>query len=155
LDPVELQRLREASGLRLDSEGRFFHRGELITHARTVEVLHRGVHRAPDGRWATRIGSEWGYLEVEDAALFVQEIDGARARMLTGEWEPIESLSLGLSDVLYARIRGERARLSRDAQLSLDLREESPGKYFSGPFAIGVDTGHEPRRVLHPPPHSE
>ena len=30
MDPAELQLLREASGLRLDKEGRFFHRGGLI-----------------------------------------------------------------------------------------------------------------------------
>jgi hypothetical protein len=131
MDPALLQKLREESGLRLDKEGRFWHRGGEVTHARTVAVLHQGIHRAPDGRWATRIGKEWAYLEVEDAALFVRRIDGTRAQLASGEWEEIESLASGAEDALYARIRGERARLTRAAQLSLadQLREES-GTFF-------------------------
>jgi hypothetical protein len=157
MDPADVERLREASGLRLDKVGRFFHRDELVTHERTIEVLHKGIHRAPDGRWATRIGHEWGYLEVEDAALFVQEVRGLDARLLTGEWEPIESLSIGAQDVLYARIRGERARLSREAQLSLTdaLKEEQTGNFSYLGMPIGSDSGPEPRRVLRPPSRSE
>src|SRR3954469_5245340 len=56
VDPATLQQLREQSGLRLDKEGRFWHRGGLVEHARTAAVLHQGVHRAPDGRWAARVG---------------------------------------------------------------------------------------------------
>src|SRR5512144_2587445 len=107
MDPALLQKLREQSGLRLDAEGRFWHRGGLVEHARTVAVLHQGIHRAPDGRWATRIGREWAYLEVEDTALFVRRIDGARAQLAAGEWAEIESLSRGADDVLYAQVRGE------------------------------------------------
>src|SRR5260370_23164074 len=129
MDPALLQRLREQSGLRLDQEGRFWHRGGLIEHARTLAVLHQGIHRAADGRWATRIGKEWGYLEVEDAALFVRRIEGTRAQLASGEWAEIESLASGAGDALYARVRGERARLTRAAQLSLadELREEAGG----------------------------
>src|SRR3954468_18354630 len=108
MDPTLLEKLREASGLRLDKEGRFWHRGEPIEHARTVAVLHQGVHRAPDGRWATRIGKEWGYLDVEDAALFVRRLDGHSAQLASGEWAEIESLAVGAGDALYARIDGER-----------------------------------------------
>jgi hypothetical protein len=155
MDAAELQRLREASGLRLDKEGRFWHREGLVEHARTVAVLHRGIHRASDGRWATRIGHEWGYLDVEDAALFVQQVavDGGRLRgeLLTGEWVELPDLALGAEDALYARVRGERAKLTRAAQASLLpwLREEA-GKYFveldGRRIAVGVDAGPEPRR---------
>ena len=150
MDTDELQKLREASGLRLDREGRFWHRGQPVTHERTVAVLHRGIHRAPDGRWATRIGSEWGYLEVEDAALFVQQVaidrDRLRGQLLTGEWEELATLASGAGDALYARVRGERARLTRAAQISLMpwLREES-GAWFldleGTKLPIGVDEG--------------
>src|SRR3954468_24268117 len=131
VDPAVLERLREQSGLRLDKEGRFWHRGGLVEHARTLAVLHQGIHRAPDGRWATRIGKEWGYLEVEDAALFIRRIepagDALRAQLATGEWLDVDpaSLAAGAGDALYARVRGERALLTRTAQLSLsDLLEE-------------------------------
>ena len=152
---MDVEKLREQSGLRLDKEGRFWHRGGLIEHARTLAVLHRGVHRAPDGRWAARIGREWGYLEVEDAALFVHRIDsrqGARAQLASGEWVPVESFASGADDALYVRVRGERARLTRAAQLALadQLREEAPGVFaleLSGRlWPIGRDEGPEPRR---------
>src|SRR5260370_40091371 len=115
--------------MRLDKEGRFWHRGGAIEHARPLAVLHQGIHRAPDGRWATRIGKEWGYLEVDDAALFVRRIAGTRAQLASGEWAEIESLASGAGDALYARVRGERARLTRAAQLSLadELRGEAGG----------------------------
>jgi len=148
VDPALLQKLREESGLRLDKEGQFWHRGTPVTHARTVAVLHHGIHRAPDGRWATRIGPEWAYLDVEDAALFVRRIDGTRAQLASGEWAEIESLASGADDALYARVRGERARLTRTAQLSLadNLHEES-GEFFanlgSTRYPIGRDTGPE------------
>jgi hypothetical protein len=153
VDAAELQKLREASGLRLDKEGRFWHRGGLVEHARTVAVLHHGIHRAPDGRWATRIGHEWGYLDVEDAALFVQQIaveaGRLRGELLTGEWVDLSELALGAEDALYARVRGERAKLTRAAQASLSpwLHEES-GSYrleLDGHrLPIGADAGPEP-----------
>src|SRR5262245_21481626 len=131
MDPALLEKLREQSGLRLDREGRFWHRGEPIQHARTIAVLHQGIHRAPDGRWATRIGKEWGYLEVEDAALFVRRIEGSLGQLASGAWAEIESLSIGADDALYARIGGERARLTRDAQLSLADALRQDGDRYS------------------------
>jgi hypothetical protein len=154
---MDLEALREQSGLRLDREGRFWHRGGLVEHARTLAVLHQGLHRAPDGRWATRIGREWGYVEVEDAALWVRRIepDGARLRgqLASGAWVAIDpaTLALGEGDSLYVRVNGERARLTRAAQLSLSayLIEES-GSFsldLSGArYLIGRDAGPEPRR---------
>ena len=152
---VDLELLREQSGLRLDREGRFWHRDGLVEHARTLAVLHQGLHRAPDGRWATRIGREWGYVEVEDAAFFVRRIEPAGARLrgqLAGSgWSDIdpETLAVGESDALYARVQVERARLTRPAQVSLadQLRDEG-GIYtleLDGKRTpIGQDGGPEP-----------
>ncbi|MCA1829474.1 MAG: hypothetical protein ABR567_05215 [Myxococcales bacterium] len=151
MDEALLEKLRESSGLRLDKEGRFWHRGTPIEHARTVAALHQGIHRAPNGRWATRIGKEWGYLDVEDAALFVRRIDGSQAQLASGEWAEIESLSIGADDALYARVRGERARLTRGTQFSLAsaLREEN-GSFeidLAGTtYRVSPDTGPEPVR---------
>lgn len=156
MDPATLQFLREQSGLRLDREGRFWHRGGEVTHARTSAVLHQGIHRAPDGRWATRIGKEWGYLEVEDAALFIRRIEPAgaslRAQLASGGWVDVEpaTLAAGAEDALYARVDGERARLTRPAQLSLSdfLEEDAAGfslRLGDRRFRIGRDNGPEPR----------
>src|SRR5712671_167527 len=156
MDPELLRKLREESGLRLDREGRFWHRGDLLEHARTVAALHRGMHRAEDGRWAVRIGPEWAYVDVEDAARFIRRIetrgDRWRARLSDGEWVEIDpaTLASGADDALYARTPdGERARLTRTAQLSLsdDLREDD-GVFsleISGRrHPIGRDHGPEP-----------
>ena len=157
MDPKILQQLREQSGLRLDKEGRFWHRGGLVEHARTSAVLHQGIHRAPDGRWATRIGKDWGYLDVEDAALWIRRIDPLadrlNAQLASGDWVDVDpsTLASGAEDALYARVRGERARLTRAAQLSLSdhLREER-GRFFldlgGKSFPIGRDPGPEPVR---------
>ncbi|HZR10431.1 MAG TPA: hypothetical protein VFA79_17720 [Myxococcales bacterium] len=157
MDPAALQQLREQSGLRLDKEGRFWHRGELVEHARTAAVLHQGIHRAPDGRWATRIGKEWGYLDVEDAALWIRRLEPQgnrlRAQLASGEWVDLDpaTLAAGADDALYARVRGERARLTRAAQLSLSdsLRQDPTGfllQLANESFRIGHDPGPEPVR---------
>lgn len=159
MDPATLQLLREQSGLRLDREGRFWHRGGEVTHARTNAVLHEGIHRAPDGRWATRIGKEWGYLEVEDAALFIRRIEPAgtalRGQLASGGWVDLDpaTLAAGADDALYARVNGERARLTRPAQLSLgELLDEDAGGFAlrlgDRAFRIGRDAGPEPVRSM-------
>ena len=151
---MDLEAMREQSGLRLDREGRFWHRDGLVEHARTLAVLHQGLHRAPNGRWATRIGREWGYVEVEDAARWIRRIepDGARlrAQLASGAWVTVDpaSLALGADDALYARVEGERARLTRAAQASLaDLLREDAGSFFlqlgGMRSPVGRDSGPE------------
>ena len=157
MDPATLQQMREQSGLRLDKEGRFWHRGGLVEHARTLAALHQGVHRAADGRWATRIGTDWAYLDVEDAALWLRRIEPSgpslRGQLASGEWVEIDParLAAGADDALYARVGGERARLTRDAQLSLGDHLSEDGQDFvlqlgSRRFRIGEDAGPEPVR---------
>ena len=161
MDEALLRRLRESSGLRLDREGRFFHQGTPIEHARTLAVLHAGLHRAEDGRWATRIGKDWAYLDVEDAALWIRRIEpsGAtlRGQLASGQWVQIDlsTFAAGVEDVLYVRVGGERARLTRDAQLSLSdyLREDRHGfllELGARRFRIGRDRGPEPIRPPSP-----
>src|SRR5207248_1419913 len=128
VNPDTLRQLREQSGLRLDKEGRFWHRDGLVEHARTYAVLHQGIHRAADGRWATRIGKDWAYLDVEDAALWIRRIEpsGAtlRGQLASGQWVQIDpsTFAAGVEDVLYVRVGGERARLSRPPASGRDPR---------------------------------
>jgi uncharacterized protein len=155
MDDALLRKLREQSGLRLDREGRFWHRGDLLEHARTIAALHRGLHRAEDGRWAVRIGPEWGYVDVEDAGRFVRRIvpgaDGLSCQLATGEWVDVDpaTLAAGSDDALYVRLcDGERARLTRAAQLSLaDHLHEGEGSFFlelgQKRHRIGRDQGPE------------
>src|SRR2546426_5992981 len=158
MDSGTLQQLREQSGLRLDKEGRFWHRGGPVEHARTLAALHQGIHRAADGRWATRIGKDWAYLDVEDAALWLRRIEpsGAslRGQLASGEWVEIDpaTLAAGARAALYARGAGERARRTRGAALSLGEHLSEDGERFLlqlGPrrFRIGEDTGPEPVHI--------
>ncbi len=133
MDEATLQQLRESSGLSIDGEGQFFVHGERVEHARSQLVLTKGMHRAPDGRWATRIGREWAYVQVADVARFIRCIepmhDAAapgllRATLTSGEEQMVEArnFSTGHNDALYVSLAdGETARLSRAAQLSLSL----------------------------------
>ena len=155
VDPDLLRRLREQSGLRLDREGQFWHRSDRLEHARTLAALHRGLHRAEDGRWAVRIGPEWAYVEVEDAGRFVRRIEprgrALRAQLATGDWVEVDpaTLAAGANDALYLRTpEGERARLTRAAQLSLaDFLREQGGAFYleleGRRDRIGHDTGPE------------
>ncbi len=141
-----LERLRAGSGLSVDDEGRLLHRGEPITHARTLEVLWRSLHRADGGRWAVRVGRELAYVEVAETPWAVRGVaqddgggspwllltDGTRERLDPG------SLSIGTDGVLRCVLeRGERARFTRAGQLALGalLDEDPPG---SERFAITI-----------------
>jgi hypothetical protein len=140
-DPLEL--LRTGSGLSIDPEGRLLHRGEPVTHARTLEVLWRSLERAPDGRYLVRIGRESAYVQVDDAPYAVRGVigdpaGGAPSLLLSdGSREPLDpaTLSIGVDGVLRCAVKGDHAaRFGRAAQIALGLAmEESPpgsGRFF-------------------------
>ncbi len=143
-DPLEA--LRAGSGLSIDAEGQFLHRGEPITHARTLEVLWRSLERTPDGRWLVRIGRESAYVALEETPYVVRGVidgeAGAQSLLLSdGEREPLDprTLSLGADGVLRCVVKGGRhpARFSRAAQVTLGLKlEESPPG--SGSFSLTI-----------------
>lgn len=134
LDERALELLREQSGLSIDLEGRLCHRGEPITHARTLEVLWRSLERRPDGRYLVRVGRESGYVHLEDAPYAVRgvalEATPPRLHLNDGAVEPLDptTLSLDAAGVLHCVVKGgHRARFTRSAQVDLGLAlEEDP-----------------------------
>jgi hypothetical protein len=148
-----LELLRARSGLSIDAEGRFLHRGEPITHPRTLEVLWRSLERAPDGRYLIRIGRESAYVEIEDAPYTVRGIvegpAGDRFLLLSdGSREPLDpsTLALGRDGVLRCTVKGgHAARFGRGAQVALGLavEENPPG---SGRFVLTVGGTRHPIR---------
>jgi hypothetical protein len=142
-DPLEL--LRSRSGLSIDAEGRFLHRGEPITHARTLAVLWASLEPTADGRWLVRIGRESGYVDVEVAPYVVRGVsdgpDGAPWLLLSdGSREPLDpgTLSVGADGVLRCLVKsGRPASFSRAAQVTLGLAldEDPPG---SGSYALVI-----------------
>jgi hypothetical protein len=144
-DRDALELLRASSGLSIDAEGRLLHRGEPITHARTLEVLWRSLERAPDGRYVVRIGRESAYVRIEDAPYAVQGVveraGGAPWLVLSdGSREPLDptTLRIGQDGVLRCVVKGgHAARFGRSAQVTLGLamEETPPG---SGRFTLAV-----------------
>jgi hypothetical protein len=149
-----LELLRSSSGLSIDADGRLLHRGEPITHARTLEVLWRSLTRGGDGRYLVRIGRESAYVAVEDAPYAVRGVleapDGTPPSLLLsdGSREPLDptSLRVGPDGVLRCTVKGEHAaRFGRAAQVTLGLSlEESPAG--SGRFFITVGGVRHPVR---------
>lgn len=134
-EPLEL--LRASSGLSIDAEGRFLHRGEPITHARTLEVLWRSLARTAGGRYEVRIGRERAYVALEDAPYAVRGVvDGPGGApwlvVSDGSREPLDpaSLRVDAAGVLRCTVKGGHpARFARSAQVALGLaiEEDPPG----------------------------
>ena len=119
-DPAALEALRAASGLSIDLEGRFCHRGAPVTHARTLAVLWGSLHRRADGQYAVQVGREVGYVRVEGAPYSVRGVtfeegwphlhlgDGTAERL-----DPA-TLAVGPDGVLCCLVKGDhRARFAR------------------------------------------
>lgn len=135
LDEDALELLRERSGLSIDLEGRLCHRGEPITHERTLEVLWGSLERRPDGRYLVRVGRESGYVHVEDAPYGVRgvtfEAQRASLHLTDRSVEPLDATTLRLDGdgVLHCSVKGgrHRARFTRSAQVDVGLvLEEDP-----------------------------
>jgi hypothetical protein len=129
---------REQSGLVLDEEGRWFHDGAPVEHPKVAQAFHRGLERAPDGRFVVRVGPDWCFVEVRGMPLQVLSalVDRAAGAVeLTysnGLIEPLRPRSLCASEgILYCvASTGLSARFSRSAQVAVGaLIEESPGGF--------------------------
>jgi uncharacterized protein len=133
--PQKRWHTREDSGLVLDRELRWFHDGELVLHPKIVELFNESLVPTEDGRFQLRIGQDWAYVTVEDAAYLVTGLDADETHLFlrlsdrTGEALVPGTLALGEDGVLTARVKQGRAkaRFSRQAQVALGaLLEVSP-----------------------------
>jgi len=142
--PDLLERLRSASGLSVDAEGQFLHRGEPITHARTLEVLWGSLAAVAGGRFQVTVGRETAYVEVDETPWVVRgaRAEGAPTRSITlllagGREVPLQAatLRLGHDGILRCALPEGTARFSRAGQLAVGvlLEEDPPG---SGRFAL-------------------
>ncbi len=135
---ADLELLRSSSGLAIDDEGRFLHRGEPIAHARTLEILWGSLEPASGGRWLVRVGRESAYVQVAETPWIVRGVvpgDGGDAPALLlsdGSREPLDpaTLRVGGDGVLRCTVSRDRpARFARAAQIALGmaLDEDPPG----------------------------
>ncbi|MDY7229240.1 DUF1285 domain-containing protein [Hyalangium rubrum] len=128
---------REDSGIRLDAALRWWHDDEPIEHPKIIELFNASLVLDDDGRYQLRIGQDWCFVQVEDAAYEVRTVDvtpdervSVRLSDRTAEALEPASLSLGPDGVFSCRVKRGRAkaRFSRDAQYQLgELLEEGEG----------------------------
>ena len=140
-DP-DLDLLRRQSGLAIDAEGRFLHRGEPITHARTLEVLWGSLQAVEGGRWQVQLGRERGDVAVDETPWLVRGLraagdpPNALTLLLCGGREaPLDAATLhaGADGILRCRLPdGAPARFTRAGQAALGehLQEDpaAPGR---------------------------
>jgi hypothetical protein len=142
------------STIRLDREGRFFHRDEdgdgLVENGKLAEALHRWIARHPDdGKFILTNGYDWTYFAVEDAPFHVDSVQiaegGVSLLLRNGERHPLPAaLTEGPDGALYATIERPdgafEARFSRSAQAelapSLEERDGVVGVVLGDRFVV-------------------
>jgi hypothetical protein len=132
---------REDSGIRLDKNLRWWHDDEPIEHPKIIELFNTSLVLDESGRYQLRIGQDWCFIQVEDAAYEVRTVDitpdervSVRLSDRTAEALEPDSLSLDPDGVFSCRVKRGRAkaRFSRDAQYQLGglLEEGEGGRLF-------------------------
>jgi uncharacterized protein len=137
---------REDSGLVLDRELRWFHDGQPIAHPRIIELFNESLVPTDDGRFQLRVGKDWAYVTVEDAAYRVTGLDVTDSQLFlrlsdrTGEALDPSTLAVQPDGVLTVGVKGGRAkaRFSRQAQVSFGALLEESGEGVGLRLAAGV-----------------
>ncbi|MCE9669502.1 DUF1285 domain-containing protein [Myxococcus stipitatus] len=127
---------REDSGIRLDASLRWWHDDEPILHPKIIELFNASLVLDDAGRYQLRIGNDWCFVQVADAAYEVRTVDvtpdervSIRLSDRTAEALDPTSLLVESDGVLACRVKQGRAkaRFSRDAQYQLgQLLEQGP-----------------------------
>ena len=138
LTPEMIEKFRSI-GLRLDRNGRFWHEGVEVTHARLREALLRWLDVRDDGRDIVRLDAKrYAYVEIEDAHLRALSARWLRDRCFVlwddGQEEELDYASLRQAPdhALYARARGKlRGRIAGPAYHAVAERivEEPDGSF--------------------------
>lgn len=127
---------REDSGLVLNRQLRWMHDGLPFEHPKVIELFNTSLQLEEDGRYVVRIGKDWAYVRVEDAAFEVRTLDVSEGDRLsvrlsdrTATLLELDSLERDEDGVLTCRVKAGRAkaRFSRDAQFQLGSLLELDG----------------------------
>lgn len=135
------------TSLRIDKDGRWFFRGEEITHRKTYLLYARSLTRDESGQIVLRVGREQCAVEVEDAPFVVRSLEFISSAGDEGEsiglilndesreeLDP-ETLRIGPENVPYCKVRkgAFEARFSRNAYQLLIPRiqhDDSGSRFF-------------------------
>lgn len=140
MDSTQRRHTREDSGIRLDAQGRWWHDGVLIEHPGIVEAFNRGISPTNDGKFRLQLGSDWCFVDVEDAAYRVLAVDRT----------PDGQFSLRLSDRTSELLEPESLRLSADGALACRVKQGRAKAKFSreAHFALGTHLQETPEGQL-------
>ncbi len=126
------------TGIRLDSNGRFWHEGQEITHKRLRLALLRWLDKLPTGQTILRLDEKrYAFIDVDDCDLLVCSVSWqgddlfGRLNDETTERIFLQSLSTGPQGAIYCHVRQQKlvARFSTKAQQLLSPRiEERKGR---------------------------
>lgn len=123
---------REDSGIRIDHELRWWHDDERIEHPKILEAFQQGLQPDDQGRYVLHFGNDWCYVQVEDAAYWVESLeprgDALFLSLSDRSEEPLAPATLTVEPdgVLSCRVKQGRAkaRFSRQAQFQLGEKVE-------------------------------
>mgnify|MGYP001060598566 CR=1 FL=1 len=127
MEPELLEALRRNSGLRLDSEGRFFFHERLVENERVQALFHRSLEVRSNGEVTLKVGEQWAYVDCTSVAHFVESIRRdaehlvVRYRHKEGETPVDPRLAFGPDGrcYLWSSIDGPPAILGRAAHGAL------------------------------------
>jgi len=113
------------SSIRLDTEGRFFHDGEMVEHPGLSHAMHGWITRHPnDARYVLENGWDWCYLTVDDTPFVV------RSAHLEGA-----ALDVTLSDGSTEKLAPHALRVAQDGTLRCEVKASAKG----GPYPARFD----------------
>ncbi len=135
MDPEILEALRRDSGIRLDAEGGFHHRGGPVANPRVQALFHRGLSVREDGEVVLTVGHRWCYVACAGVARFVEALrfgaEGIEARTRGAGVVAAASARFGYGpdDRVYVWLPGQDgpALLLRPAHLTLLTRVDERG----------------------------
>ncbi len=149
LSDAEIEKLRQ-SGIRLDTDGHFWHDGAVVTHGGMKAAFYRWLDRNPDGRWVLRLDEKrFVYLDVDDAPYAITSLrfEGDRifVHLSDDSDEELAYDTLRIRDGhAYADVKGRFfARFGNDAWTALgEHLEEQDGQIVlrtpHGPHPLGT-----------------
>ncbi len=129
--------------IRLDREGRWFHRGEPFTNRKLVDLFNRSVRPLEGGGFVIQVGREIYPIHVEDTAYFVHAIDLTQSpaviELSDGTSEPLALETLVYDDRggFYCLVKSGRYR----ARFRRNLWHALLDRIVERPDGIFLDLG--------------
>ncbi|NOZ85397.1 MAG: DUF1285 domain-containing protein [Deltaproteobacteria bacterium] len=132
-------------GIRLDKNGRFWHKGAPVTNPKVHELFSRSLKRLDNGTYTLCIGPDSCIIEIEDTPYVVRRLNVTKAggdgpltvmiELSDGTKEELDPATLSISrdNVLYCEVKGgeHSARFDRPPYMALAEYVVQTGRGFA------------------------